>query len=282
MALVVNNGARLVPRIRSVHPDLCTSETMATLSASAERTFVRLWTHCDDDGRCVDNVRLIKAAVYPLNDEMTLDAVEVDLAALAAKGLIIRYEVDGRRYLAVRSWCEFQHPQKRRPSKLPAPSATTPVLVREQSSPVVEVGDGDGEGEGVTPLPPPSVNERASRAASPPATVTAVFDAWRDATGHHRAVLDSKRTATILKALRLYPLEDVLDAVKGWRHDPHNRGENDRGRPYNDITLLLRDAEHIERFRDLERGHPRLNGSTVVPPAMRALERFVGRQGGAA
>ena len=53
-------------RIRSVHPDICTSETMAGLDAELERTFVRLWTHCDDFGKCFDNVRLIKAAYLPV------------------------------------------------------------------------------------------------------------------------------------------------------------------------------------------------------------------------
>ena len=58
-------------RIRSVKPELCTSETMAEVSAEAERTFVRLWTHCDDEGRCKDNPKLLKAALFPLHDDCT-------------------------------------------------------------------------------------------------------------------------------------------------------------------------------------------------------------------
>jgi hypothetical protein len=50
-----------------------------------------------------------------------------------------------------------------------------------------------------------------------------------------------------------YPLADLLDAVCGWKRSPHHRGENDRGKPYNDLELLLRDSKHIEEFRDLER-----------------------------
>ena len=45
----------------------------------------------------------------------------------------------------------------------------------------------------------------------------------------------------------------LLDAVVGWRHEPFYCGENDRGRAFNDLGLLLRDAEHVERFRDLAR-----------------------------
>ena len=53
--------------------------------------------------------------------------------------------------------------------------------------------------------------------------------------------------------MKAHPGEDVLDAVVGWRHDPFYCGENDRGRAFNDLGLLLRDAEHVERFRDLAR-----------------------------
>lgn len=86
-----------------------------------------------------------------------------------------------------------------------------------------------------------------------------VFAAWQEATGKQRAHLDGKRTRLINAALKDYPLEDVVDAVRGWRHVPHNRGENDRNTVYNDLELILRDAQHIERFRDAER-----DPSTVV------------------
>lgn len=86
----------------------------------------------------------------------------------------------------------------------------------------------------------------------------AVFDAWVQACGKtSRVVFDDKRRRLIRRALAQFPLEDVLDAVRGWRRDPFYRGENDRGRAFNDLGLLLRDSEHVERFRDLERGHTR-------------------------
>lgn len=125
-------------RIRSVKPEICTSETMARLTAVEERTFCRLWTHLDDEGRAVDNPRLIKAAIYPLHDDMTADAVDAILDALAAEGLIVRYVVDGKRYLAVPSWREHQRPQKSIPSKLPAPGRegddNDPVATADQPS----------------------------------------------------------------------------------------------------------------------------------------------------
>lgn len=146
-------------RIRSVKPELCTSETMAEVSAEAERTFVRLWTHCDDEGRCKDNPKLLKAALFPLHDDVTVADVNAHLWELSDRGLIVRYSVNGETFLHVPSWHDHQKPQKRQPSKLPPPEAaddqavqhrsrTTTRPVPERSGPVVE-GRGEVEGGGV-------------------------------------------------------------------------------------------------------------------------------------
>ncbi len=45
----------------------------------------------------------------------------------------------------------------------------------------------------------------------------------------------------------------MIAAVQGWENSPYHRGENEHRRKYNDLGLLLRDADHIERFRDLAR-----------------------------
>ncbi len=103
--------------------------------------------------------------------------------------------------------------------------------------------------------------------------VVAVFDAWKASTGRTNAtVLDAKRTRLITAALKSHSVPDVLDAVKGWEHSPFHRGENPERKKWNDLGLLLRDAENIEKFRDLARG-PRLtsglarsNGSSYRPP----------------
>lgn len=133
-----------MPRIRSVHPDICISARMASLPAALERTFTRLWTHCDDGGRCLDNPRLIKAAIYPLHDEQTWEVVNDELSMLEEAGLVVRYEADGIAAIQVRSWDEYQHPQRPSPSKLPPPP-----LVDISRTPRVQLHAGVGEGEGV-------------------------------------------------------------------------------------------------------------------------------------
>src|SRR4051794_8984572 len=108
-------------RIRSIKPEAFTSESMACLPIPVRWTFAGLWTHVDDEGRAVDNARLIAAALYPLDDDMPAAVVEEHLVLLAKHGKIVRYEVAGRRYLMVRSWRKHQKINKPTASRLPHP-----------------------------------------------------------------------------------------------------------------------------------------------------------------
>lgn len=107
-------------RIRSIKPSFFQSDDVSVLPMRARLTWIGLWTHCDDQGRAKDNLRLIKAAIWPL-DDVTLKDIEEDLETLAAEGRIVRYGFNGGRYLAVTNWSDHQHPQKATKSRLPAP-----------------------------------------------------------------------------------------------------------------------------------------------------------------
>ncbi len=107
-------------RIRTIKPEFFTSLTVASLSLEARLTFIGLWTHVDDEGRCVDDARLIKAAVWPLDDRLAGD-VELDLKALTESSLILRYKVGERSFLAVRTWREHQRINRPTPSRIPPP-----------------------------------------------------------------------------------------------------------------------------------------------------------------
>lgn len=161
-----------MPRIRSVSPDIVEDESLARVSPYAERTFVRLWTILDDKGRGKDNALLLKAQLYPIDQRMTAERVEKDLAELEAEGLLQRYEVDGKRYLCAKAeaWSRYQKPKHPTPSKLPPPPELPPDGVRttpqrgedfpESLHGEVD-GGGEGVGDGVTP------NSRPTRGLAP-------------------------------------------------------------------------------------------------------------------
>lgn len=116
-------------RMRTLKPDACTSETLAGIPREVRWTFSILWTHCDDEGRALWNPKLVKAAIYPLDDDMTPEVVAGEIALLVSVGALCAYEVGGRLYLHVPSWDEHQHPNRKIPSKLPPCTLTDHSLL---------------------------------------------------------------------------------------------------------------------------------------------------------
>lgn len=94
--------------------------------------------------------------------------------------------------------------------------------------------------------------------AEPPAfdPVREVFTAWVESTGRDKS--RTKLTAERVRCIKArmkdgYDLNDLIDAVRGWKRSPFHRGENERKVTYDDLTFLLRDGTHVEKFRNLER-----------------------------
>jgi hypothetical protein len=115
-----------VPRIRTIKPDFFTSDTVSTLPLRARLTWIGLWTHCDDHGRCRDNVKLIKAAVWPL-DDVSLRDIESDLDDLVEANVVFRYVVEGKAYLQVTNWAEHQKVDRPSKSNIPAPTEAADI-----------------------------------------------------------------------------------------------------------------------------------------------------------
>lgn len=209
-------------RIRSVKPELCSSETMAGVSAEAERTFVRLWTHCDDEGRAKDHPKLLKAQLFPLHDDVSAADVDRHLDELVRVGCIVRYRVGGERFLCVPSWSDHQKPQKKQESKLPAletadevvkpaDSDTTTRPVPEGYGPVVEGSGGvlvEG-GEGAIPRNADPVDWAKERISRLPEEADAVVGSLIDRYGEpfiHNAM-------TALDARKFSHASDLRTAV---------------------------------------------------------------------
>lgn len=152
-------------RIRTIKPSFFTSEDVSALPLRARLTWIGLWTHCDDAGRAKDNGKLIKAALWPL-DDVSLRDVEEDLRTLAAHGRIVRYEVDGQRYLEVTNWSEHQKISRPTPSKIPPPSLNAHGRLSEGSP---QEGKGK-EGKGRAREEPLSRNGTRPLDSEPPLT----------------------------------------------------------------------------------------------------------------
>ena len=107
-------------RIRSVKPGFFKSLDIAELDRETRLHFIGLWTYADDDGRGIDDPRLIKADVWPLDDDVTSDDIERFQAELEKRGRIVRYSDGQRRYFEIHKWHDHQKPNRPTPSKLPS------------------------------------------------------------------------------------------------------------------------------------------------------------------
>ncbi len=133
-------------RIRTIKPAAFSSESLSRVSVDARWTFAGLWTYVDDDGRGKADPRLIKAHVWPLDDDVDAAAVTLFLDELEREGMISRYTVSGRTYLVVVNWHhqKISHPS---PSVLPEPVAESiPVPLDEGSGEIPESSRDVSEG----------------------------------------------------------------------------------------------------------------------------------------
>lgn len=108
-------------RIRTIKPTFFTSRSVACLPVPVRVTFVGLWTYADDEGRGVDDARLVKAAVWPLDDKLTAKVIAGHLAELDKHGFICRYTHDGQQYLHVCGFGDHQRINRPQPSRIPPP-----------------------------------------------------------------------------------------------------------------------------------------------------------------
>lgn len=115
-------------RIRSIKPEFYRSEDIAKLSRVDRLLFIGLWSYVDDNGVGVDDYRLIKADLFPLEDEVehdTYNYIREGLATLHRHLLLARYEVNSRSYLYILSW-DF-HQRIDRPGKPRFPRPDEPL-----------------------------------------------------------------------------------------------------------------------------------------------------------
>jgi len=80
--------------------------------------------------------------------------------------------------------------------------------------------------------------------------VVEVFEYWKMRMNKKRAVLDTKRHRDLAWAIALYNVETCKQAIDGCAASDFHMGHNKSKTPYNDITLIFRDAEHVEKFLD--------------------------------
>jgi hypothetical protein len=114
-----------------------------------------------------------------------------------------------------------------------------------------------------------------------------VFVHWQNVMRKPRARLDGKRYRLIARRLAEYGESELLAAIDGCARSGFHMGENDDGRRYDDLALILRDAAHIEAFAEtVERStaprptsRPSFGAASREAQTRASLDDFLGKRG---
>lgn len=127
------------------------------LSADAERLFVRLLMKADDYGRFHANPKLVKAACFPLSEDLRAHTVAAWLAELSDRHLVCCYTSGAGEYLSV---IKFRQRLKQSRPRFPAPPGKPPEWL----------ADTPEEDGGQPPLPGSSGKSAEASGDTPPAS----------------------------------------------------------------------------------------------------------------
>ena len=77
-----------------------------------------------------------------------------------------------------------------------------------------------------------------------------IFTHWKSVMKKsNNSLLNTKRTKAITARLKEgYTVEQIKLAITGCSMTPHNMGQNDNGKKYDDLELICRDGSNVERF----------------------------------
>lgn len=100
-------GDGVMARIRSIHPGFFTDDRLVCVSMSARMLFIGLGVEADDKGTFEWKPLTLKMRIFPADN---LD-VSILLEELEDVDAIASYEIDGRKYGAIRNFRKFQKPK---------------------------------------------------------------------------------------------------------------------------------------------------------------------------
>ena len=103
-------------RIRSIKPGFFTDDFIAELEPIERLFFIGLFTQADRNGRLEDRPRRLKAQILPF-DDTDADKILTRLNAHSER-FIIRYEVEGKRYIQIRTFELHQKPHHQEPDSV--------------------------------------------------------------------------------------------------------------------------------------------------------------------
>ena len=150
-----------MPNRRMIHASIWQDEDIAGLTDRQQLLFIGLFSNADDQGRLKGHPMLIKSLVFPYRDVSSEDMLK-DLEAITKAAAVLRYEIDGKAYIQLTKWWDYQQLQWAKPSALPAPDGWGDrIRVRSGDGVRVEGWPGVDDNPDATPKETPVTTGRA-------------------------------------------------------------------------------------------------------------------------
>ena len=138
----------LMPTYRKLHTKIIDSFDFAEMPDDFTRVFwLLLIVATDSEGRMIDSPAWLRSKMFPMRSDVNGKQIESALSWLAERGMVVRYQYDGRGYFYVKRFKDYQSgTEKEAKSTLPAPpeqlqthSVPTPDQLQSDSVPAQEL-----------------------------------------------------------------------------------------------------------------------------------------------
>jgi len=154
----------------------------------------------------------------------------------------------------IKEFLDYYAYEIRVPYELPRGVPTLPLPAQEK--------DGNGKDEDETPATP-TIKEQARE----------VFEYWKGVMNYPDADYSPTRQTRIENRLQKYTADQIKEAIDNCSKSPFNRGENDRNTKYDDIELICRNSEKLERFLNMTRPEAKVEPGE----APKTVDRLTGK-----
>ena len=154
-------------RARNIKPGFFRNEELAEISPGGRLLFIGLWCMADREGLLQDRPKKIKLEIMPY-DDINCDKL---LQELHDHSLILRYNVNGNRYISVPNFSKHQRPHpNEKPSEIPPPSK--PINTKKTLHQGTTLGEPREAPLGADILNPDILNPDKGKGGEPPGVKT--------------------------------------------------------------------------------------------------------------
>lgn len=149
-------------RLRTVKPEFWTDERVGEVSVTARLLFIATWNFADDHGGLDRSAKQLKAQAFPYDN---IDC-EPLIQELLEVGLLIEYEVGGKKYLHINGFKKHQKVEKPAKPRVPLyENSPNPPRILTEDSPG---SSGSSLGIGVESSGVESTREEGDAPSAPP------------------------------------------------------------------------------------------------------------------